>query len=76
MKMVKGNPISVVPPELIIATDASKTAWEAELLRSTTIGDQWSPMERLHHFNVLKMLAVELALKTFLKRKNLDYPSK
>ena len=32
-----------------------------------TVGDQWSPMERILHINILELKAVELGLKTLLR---------
>ena len=35
-----------------------------------TVGDQWSPLERHLHINVLELKAVELALKTLLRHRS------
>ena len=69
LQIIQGKPISLIPPEaqVRIATDASKTAWGAHRDGGETIGDQWSPSERTQHINVLELVAVELALKTFFR---------
>ena len=49
-----------------ICTDASESGWGAHN-DINSIGGQWSDDEIHYHINVLKFLAIELALKAFLK---------
>ena len=72
LKIIQGKPVNIVPPQVIISTDASLSAWGAHMEGGSTIGDQWSPSERLLHINILELLAVELALKTFLKERKVE----
>ena len=55
--------------DYVIYTDASESRWGAhEDINS--IGGWWSDDEIHYHINVLELLAIELALKAFLKDSN------
>ena len=61
-----GCPIQAVTPDLVIQTDASKLGWGAIWGMQKT-GGLWSLKEKTWHINVLELLAVFLALKSFTK---------
>ena len=56
-------------PQFVLQTDASLTGWGAAL-QGKSIGGTWSFQERKWHINELELLAVKLALQTFLKSQN------
>ena len=56
-------------PQFVPQTDASLTGWGAAL-QGKSIGGTWSFQERKWHINELELLAVKLALQTFLKSQN------
>ncbi|XP_072030413.1 uncharacterized protein [Amphiura filiformis] len=51
-------------PELTMTTDASNEGWGATL-GVERIGGRWDSIEKQHHINILELLAVDLALKSF-----------
>ena len=53
---------------MIIQTDPSLTGWGAVCNWAQTSG-QWSEKERTLHINLLKLLAIKLALFSFTKGK-------
>ena len=61
-----GSPVHLPPPDMIIATDASKKGWGA-VHQSLQTNGRWSQRESLQHINYLELKASFLALKTFLK---------
>ena len=52
-------------PEITIQTDASLQGWGA-VLDKAEIGGRWHFSESQHHINYLELLAIYLALKSFL----------
>jgi hypothetical protein len=52
-------------PEITIQTDASLQGW-GEVLDDTEIGGRWNSSENQYHINYLELLAIYLALKSFL----------
>ena len=56
-------------PKLIITTDASLAGWGA-VCEGVKIGGRWSETETQYHINVLELLAVFYALKSFCKNKS------
>ena len=65
-------PIKPTPPDIdyVIYTDASETGWGAHDGINGIIEGRWSDDEIHYHINVLELLAIELALKAFLKDSN------
>ena len=53
-------------PQVVLQRDASLTDWSAAL-QGKSIGETWSFQEKKGHINELELLAVKLALPTFLK---------
>ena len=51
--------------EITIHTDASLQGW-GEVLDDTEIGGRWDSSESQYHINYLELLAISLALKSFL----------
>ena len=62
-------PVAPQLPDTIIETDASLVGWGAQHQGCRTEG-QWSTEEKQMHINALELLAVSLALKTFVKDKS------
>ena len=59
------HPLQIADPDIELRTDASsKGGWGAVCL-SQSAGGRWSMSEREYHINVLELLAVEYALKSF-----------
>lgn len=52
-------------PSITITTDASLFGWGA-VLRDKSIGGRWSAEERNNHINTLELMAIFLALKSFI----------
>ena len=71
--LYKGSPVRLGNPEVIISTDASSSeGWGASLEGGISTGGVWTKEEKeAHHINELELIAVEIALKTFLKERNL-----
>ena len=62
-----GQTMSQLPPQCTIETDASSVGWGA-FCQGEATGGCWSVEEKGLHINELELLAVSLALKSFLKR--------
>ena len=65
-----GKPLQLRDPDKIIQTDASKVCWGAACQGMST-GSNWSVQEQNKHINVLELIVVKLAIKTFSKLKKL-----
>lgn len=59
-------PIERSEPEMVITTDASTLGWGAVCHPKQT-GGRWSVLERNNNINVLELMAIEHALKSFSK---------
>ena len=70
LRFCNGRTFSQLNPQMIIQTDASLTGWGAVCNRVQT-SRQWSEEERTLHINVVEILAINLALFFFTKRKRL-----
>jgi len=66
LTICNGRCLVQTQPQIIIQTDASKTGWGASCQGMTTRG-VWSNQEKELHINVLELLAVKLALLSFMK---------
>ena len=64
MSSHNGRPLQVPQWDLIIETDASRMGWGA-CCRSVRTGGPWTPQEKQEHINLLELLAVFLAVKSF-----------
>ena len=62
-----GQTMSHFPPQCTIETDASTVGWGA-FCQGEATGGCWSAEEQRLHINKLELLAVSLALKSFLNR--------
>ena len=71
MKIYNGKSLLIVPPDLIIFSDASKKGWCASCQGITT-GGRWSSVEKTWHINVLELEAARLAILSFKKFKKLN----
>ena len=63
-----GKAITMNPPELMISSDASMQRWGAAC-QEISPGGEWSQEQRLLHINMLELIAVEYAIKTFTRDK-------
>ena len=64
----EGHEMSIALPDMVIFTDASTSqGWGAHMEGGPSTGGRWSQEERGLHINVLELLAVEIAVKTFLR---------
>ena len=63
------KPIRKVKIRKVIYTDASHEGWGVSY-GNTPTGGAWLPNEKRLHINVLKLKAIFLALKAFIKTKN------
>ena len=61
MKIYNGKSLLIVPPDLIIFSDASDKGWGVSCQGITT-GGRWSLVENSWHINVLKLEAVRLSI--------------
>ena len=68
-KTYNSSPLIQSPPDLVIKTDASLLGWGARCQELRTVG-LWSVEEQMMHINVLELLEVFLAIKTFSKGKD------
>lgn len=60
-------PIQRADPQVILTTDASNAGWGA-VCESVKTGGRWSLIEKINHINVLELMAIELALKSFASK--------
>ena len=65
--LLVGVPLSSLPPELLLYSDASLVGWGAHLLDQHVSG-LWTEQERQEHINLLELKAVYLALQAFQHR--------
>ena len=67
LRLLKGTPLKLQDPDMIIFSDASKTlGWGAALEGGPSTGGPWSKEEKDSlHINVLELMAAELAIKSF-----------
>ena len=59
-----GRSMIIMQWDIVIESNALMLGWGASL-NNTSKGGSWTPQERSHHINYLKLLAAFLALKTF-----------
>ena len=57
----RGVPMSPLPPEMLLCTDASKVAWGGAHLLGLFVSGVWTEDYRHLHVNVLGMRAAPLA---------------
>ena len=67
LKLQKGNPLHLIPPDMIICSDAAKTGGWGAVCHLGSTGGQWSAEEARLHINIQELIAAELAIKTFTK---------
>lgn len=68
MNTYNGTPISLIPPELTISTDASLMGWGAHC-RGQDAGGQWTQndLNNYKHINILELEACRKAILTFTR---------
>ena len=69
LEIFNGTSLLKQVPQVVLQTDVSLTDWGAAL-QGKSIGGTWSFQERKWYINELELLAVKLALQTFLKSQN------
>ena len=67
--LLKGNPIHLPPPEMIICSDAAKLGGWGAVCHLGSTGGQWTTQEMSLSINVQELIAAELAIKTFTKER-------
>ena len=69
LKLRKGRPLSILPPDLVIQSDAAGNGgWGAHFAGFRT-GGQWKLEEKDLHINVKEIIAADLAIRTYVKWK-------
>ena len=66
LELCNGQSLIKLLAEVLIQTDASTKGWGATYYGIST-GGMWSAQEMKNHINVLKLLAIKLAIQTFSK---------
>ena len=72
LHLQKGKPLNLEPPEIIIQSDAATSGggWGAST-KDLSTGGTWTKEEKLH-INILELMAVELAVKTFTRNRKVS----
>ena len=65
--LLKGNPMHLPAPELVICSDAAKLGGWGAFCHLGSTGGQWTAQEKPLSINVQELIAAELAIKTFTK---------
>ena len=69
---MKGKPIHIAPPQMIISSDAAKKGGWGAASQGISTGGTWTQAESQLHINTLELIAAELAIKTFTKGKEVS----
>jgi hypothetical protein len=69
LNLQKGNPMKMQEPDMVLFSDAAQTkGWGAAMEGGPSTGGPWSVEEKeTLHINTLELMAVELAIKSFVK---------
>ena len=67
LRLLKGNPLQLPAPDMIICSDAAKTGGWGAVCHLGSTGGVWSKEEAALNINIQELLAAELAIKTFTK---------
>ena len=69
LREFNGRKIAIDQNPLIIQTDASNQGWGA-VCQNVKIGGYWSESEKQNHINLLELLAITFAVKSYLKQES------
>ena len=69
LRFLKGNPMHLPAPELIICSDAARTGGWGAVCHLGSTGGQWKAEEKFLNINLQELIAAELAIKTFTKER-------
>jgi len=69
LSLLQGKPLTSLPPDMIIQSDAAKTGGWGAHCQGWKTGGQWTKSEDQMHINVQELLAAHLAIQTFTKWK-------
>ena len=69
LREFNGRKIAIDQNPLIIQTDASKQGW-GTVCQNVKIGGYWSESEKQNHINLLELLAITYAVKSYLKQES------
>ena len=67
IQLRKGKPLSILPPDLTIQSDAAGNGGWGAHCAGFRAGGQWKPEEKDLHINVKEIIAADLAIRTFVK---------
>ena len=67
LDLTKGKLLIQPPAQMCMQTDASRKGWGASC-QGVSTGGKWSEKERTYHINILELIAVKLALLTFINQ--------
>ena len=65
LHLMKGKPIHIAPPQMIISSDAAKTGGWGDASQGISTEGTGTQAESQLHINTLELIAAELAIKTF-----------
>ena len=74
LTLIKGSPVHLQNPEMIIYSDASShQGWGAAMEGDPSTGGSWSLKEKnRYHINELELITAEIAIKTFTKERKVS----
>ena len=72
INLQKGKPLVILPPDLVIQSDAAKTGGWGAATHNESTGGMWKREEMKLHINILELLAAELAIRTFTKERRVS----
>ena len=72
LHLQKGKPLNLEPPEIIIQSDAATSGGWGATTKDLSTGGTWTKEERKLHINILELMAVELAVKTFTRNRKVS----
>ena len=72
LHLQKGKPLNLEPPEIIIQSDAATSGGWSASTKDLSTGGTWTKEERKLHINILELMAVELAVKTFTRNRKVS----
>ena len=69
LSLRQGRPLNILPPDMIIQSDAATSGGWGAACQGTSTGGKWTKEEAQLHINEQELLAATLAVKTFTKWK-------
>jgi len=72
LSLLQGKPLTLLPPDMIIQSDAAKSGGWGAHCQGLKTGGQWTKSENKLHINEQEMIAALLAIKTFTRGTSID----